>query len=513
MQDEYKIEPFRKKLFIAGMIQETNGFSPIPTNLDSFDTMSWDPASGGKVPDHIDLLGYGAVWYAAEDAGFQPVLSLFASAVPARPLSAKDWSTLKDRIVDDLRAAMPVEAVFLALHGAMSADGVPDCEGDLLQAIRDEVGASVPIAAEYDLHGNVSRAMVECATYTIACREYPHTDHAERSLHCLDLLGRHIAGNIHPTTVALSLPLVGLFPTTAGPMAQFNCEAEAYENRPGILAVSAFHGFFAADIPDMGASIVVTTDGDPDLARSTAYELAEAFDQAATSVRQKWYDIDAAFDLALEAPKPVVIADRADNCGGGAAGDSTFLLQTVLDRSLDRVGLAMIWDPIAVELAHAAGEGVRLPLRVGGKIGPLSGQPVDLDAEILAVRTDVKQAAFGIGPPRLPIGRSAAIRAGGITVIICSERTQTFSRHVFTDHGLDVEAFDIMIVKSTNHFTNDFSKIAEEIIFCDARGTVTADYASLPYKHIVRPKWPLDQGVNRPPSCIYEPEPVEATGA
>jgi microcystin degradation protein MlrC len=203
--------------------------------------------------------------------------------------------------------------------------------------------------------------------------------------------------------------------------------------------------------------------------------------------------VDESVDQALTATAwPVVLADRADNAGAGAAGDSTFVLAELLRRSATDTAVALLWDPGAVDLCHAAGVGARLPLRIGGKCGPMSGDPLDVHAEVLAVRDDATQALFGKGEPTFRLGRTAAIRVDGVEVVLASVRTQVFSHHVFTQHGIDHLARKVLVVKSTQHFMNDFGPIAASVIRCDGPGTMTADLASLPYRRVRRPMLVLD---------------------
>ncbi|MYG27882.1 MAG: microcystin LR degradation protein MlrC-like protein, partial [Boseongicola sp. SB0677_bin_26] len=129
--------------------------------------------------------------------------------------------------------------------------------------------------------------------------------------------------------------------------------------------------------------------------------------------------------------------------------------------------------------------------RLGGKVGPQSGSPLDVEAEVLAVAEDVRQQWFGRGEPTLPLGKSAAIRVGGVDVVIGSERHQVFSRHVFEGHGIDLEQKKVIVVKSTQHFANAYASLGR-IIYCDTPGTVTMDFSTLPYRNLKRPIWPLD---------------------
>ena len=198
--------------------------------------------------------------------------------------------------------------------------------------------------------------------------------------------------------------------------------------------------------------------------------------------------VEESVELAMAATAwPVVLADRADNAGGGASSDSTFVLRELLRRGATDTALAMLWDPVAVRMCHDAGVGARLALRIGGKCGPLSGDPLDVVAEVTSTRTDAVQAIFGLGEPAHPIGRSAAIRVEGVDVVITAVREQVFSRHVFSEHGIDPLRRKVLVVKSTQHFMNDFAKFAAQVVRCDGPGTLTADLSTLPYTRARRP--------------------------
>jgi len=267
----------------------------------------------------------------------------------------------------------------------------------------------------------------------------------------------------------------------------------AAQQRPGVLMVSANHGFEGSDTPFTGASVVVTTDGDESLADAVADEIAADF--LATIVDHHWdgVGVDEAIDEALRATTgPVVIADRSDNAGAGAASDSTYILAALIERDVRECTLGMVWDPMAVRACHDAGAGARLPLRIGGKAGRLSGSPIDADAEVLCVRDDAVQALFGRGEPREPLGKSAAVRIGGIEVVMTSRRQQVFSPHCFTEHDIDPTQRHIVVVKSMQHFMGGFAPIAASIVRCDGPGSATLDMKMIPYQRIRRPMLGLD---------------------
>lgn len=477
------------RCYVAGVQHESGSFSPIPTSFRSFVQVRW----GVDGPQRSHVMGYGEACDLAEAAGMQVIAGPFFNAEPAMPATAPAWRAIRDRILDELRAAAPVDVVFLCLHGAQMADGVDDCEGELLTLVREIVGERAAVGALLDLHANVSSTMLDAADLVVSCREYPHIDYGERAAEMLPVLQRIARGEAQPTTAAIRFAAPGVYPTTEEPTRSFVARFTAAQQRPGVLMVSANHGFEGSDQHDTGCSIVVTTDDDLALAESLAHELADDF---LTMIRsQEWTakGVTEALDEALAPqPGPVVMSDSSDNAGGGAASDSTFVLRELLARDAQDVALALLWDPVAVKLCHAAGVGGRIPLRVGGKAGPMSGDPLDVFAEITCVRDDAMQALFGKGEPNYRMGKSAAIRIGGVQVVLNSSRQQVFSTHCFSEHDIDPLRTQVLVVKSTQHFMNGFGPIAAKVVRCEGPGTMSPDLRVFPYRKVRRPLAGLD---------------------
>jgi microcystin degradation protein MlrC len=247
------------------------------------------------------------------------------------------------------------------------------------------------------------------------------------------------------------------------------------------------HGFPWADWDGAGASvIIVSEDIDEAQVNALADEVASRFVQLVGNSPVSRLGVDAALDAALAMPRshgPVVIADSADNPGGGAACDSTYLLRAVLEREIADVALGMIWDPQAASIAADAGVGSRIPLRIGGKVGPLSGDPVDLLAEVICVRDDVRQRMFSEDPAS-PLGLSAALRVGGVEVVVNSIRQQVFSPECFTEMGIDLGAKSVVVVKSSQHFRARFDALTSGTVYCDPPGSLSTDLGRLPYRQV-----------------------------
>ena len=195
-----------------------------------------------------------------------------------------------------------------------------------------------------------------------------------------------------------------------------------------------------------------------------------------------------ALDTALAARTgPVVIADVWDNPGGGVAGDSTIILRELMRRNATEVALASIWDPIAVRTCFSAGEGAHLRLRFGGKMSDAAGEPIDADVIVHKVVADAVQT---FGTSIVPLGNAVRIEVEGVHVILTTVRSQAFSPDIFSNMGVDPLAMRVLVVKSTNHFQDAFSRIASEILYVAVDGPYPNDPATNDYRHLTREVWP-----------------------
>ena len=479
------------RVFAACISHETSRFSPIETTLENFrQALYYFPETD---PFHQAAWDspFLTLTQCARERGHDVVAGLHAIAQPSAPLNARDWASMRDSVLEGIKSAGEIDGVLLMLHGAQMAEGVDDCEGDLLQAIRKQVGPDVFIGAELDLHTNLTAQMVEHADILVACLEYPHTDFPERGKSLLDLFERHVADEIQPTVSARYLPMIGLFHTTREPMRGLVDEVMDMETRPGVLSISLLHGFAWSDMPDTGAAVLVYTDGEPDLAEQIADELAREFFGLRDRISAPLMSIDDALDEAENYPEgPIILADASDNPGGGAAGDSTFILEAMLERGISNAAIAVVCDADAAQtvLNHAIGD--RLTLSIGGKAGPASGRPLSLDVEVTGQNLEAYQTVFGARSPR---GGLAAMRTSGIDIVLGIQRDQVFSPDCFTEVGVDVATRHLVVVKSAQHFQAAFAPLAKKILYVDAPGATTSDFGALTFRHLPRPIWPLDE--------------------
>ena len=264
--------------FLAMMSHETNTFSTIATDRAQFEAR--DLRYGGEIVEHFRGTGtcLGGMIAAATREGLALVPSVAAAASPAGRVTRDIFDHVKQRMLGDLARGGPWTGVLLDLHGAMVPEGLDDGEGDLIAAVRRQVGPRVPIAVTLDFHSNLSEAMVRGADLLHGYKTYPHVDMAERGVEATERLLDVIAGRIRPTAAFRKPPLLpplGSQGTARGPMRRLHDLAAEMERDSRVLSVSVFAGFPHADIPDAGLGVYVVTDDAHDLAESLAEELAQ----------------------------------------------------------------------------------------------------------------------------------------------------------------------------------------------------------------------------------------------
>jgi microcystin degradation protein MlrC len=386
------------RIFTATLGTETNTFSPLPTGRQTFaETLLLREASRNTT--HFAAVPVATWRRLGEADGHTIVESLSAFAQPAGVTVRAVYEALRDEILADLRAAAPVDAVLLFLHGAMVAEGYDDCEGDVIRRCRQVVGPAVPIGVELDLHCHLTATMVGEATAIATFKEYPHTDVGERAADLYRLIVRAARGEVRPVMALHDCRMVGMFRTPFQPMRGFVDRMTALEGRDGILSVSFGHGFPWGDVEDVGARMLVVADGDPGRAAALAASLGAEIFALRDQTLVPHLDPDAAIDRALARPDgPVVLADVADNAGGGAPSDSTFVLRRLVARGVRSAAVGCFWDPLAVRFCAEAGEGARFDLRLGGKCGPVSGEPLDLRVTVRRLTPRLVQT--GLSGPR-----------------------------------------------------------------------------------------------------------------
>ncbi len=473
-------------VLIAGLATETNSFSPIPTGRLAFEDLFVSRQTTSLEPNLFSAPLHE--WRRmAEDLGWSVVESLMAAAQPAGPTIRGAYETYRDDILKDISDAQP-DIVLLSMHGAMIAEGYDDCEGDLLTRARAIVGPDVTIGLEIDPHCHITDAMMDAADLIVCYKEYPHTDSPDRARDLFTLVADTAEGRIKPVMQRYDCRMVTMFHTTRAPMRGFVDEMIAQEGRDGILSVSLGHGFPWGDVAEVGARMLVIADGDTD----KAAEVAQKFGQKLWSLRDQllpdWPTIPEALDAVQNAPQtPIVLADFADNAGGGAPADSTFVLAEVLKRGLKDIAIGIFWDPVLVRMCQDVGVGGSMQVRLGGKVDVTSGDPIDLRVTVRGLRDNMFQ---WMGATKMEMGTGVWLDADGVHLVVSEKRTQAFHPIGFTDLGLDLTQMKAIVVKSSQHFYTGFAPIAAEVLYINGPGAITPDYAAIPYTKRDNNFWP-----------------------
>jgi len=374
----------RLRVAIGGISHETNTYAVAcsgVTPLGDFHVERGDEI----LEAHRGVRSYiGGMLDAAAEIDAEVVPTYFAIAQPSGTISAEAYTTMKADLLRSIGDAMPVDAVVLELHGAGVVEGVEDLEADLAGAVRDLVGPDVKVVAPLDLHGNITDRMAELIDLMLGVHYYPHTDMYERGHEVVSLLPPLVAGDLHPATHVEHLPM--LLPTSTTdlqPARAVNELCWKLEEDPAVVDCTFFHGFPFTDTTNVGVHVVVTTDGDPALARATAKTVAgwiwEHREEFRPETDTPELALRRAFAAAVEVASPVVVNDTADNCGGGAPGDATHVLRALLEAAPDRPGAAcfgFVYDPAVALAALEAGPGATVDVKLGGKHDDVHGEPL-----------------------------------------------------------------------------------------------------------------------------------------
>jgi microcystin degradation protein MlrC len=479
------------RLFAATLATETNTFSPLPTSLDSYrESVFLRP---GEHPDDAPRMCTAPLFVARQRAaaeGFTLIEGSCFAASPAGTTNRQDYEFMRDEILAQLKAAMPLDGVLLGLHGAMVAHGYDDVEGDILERARAIVGPKCVIGVELDPHCHLTLKRVQLADIIILYKEFPHTDVVDRAEEVLDLVLKTIRGQVKPVMSLYDCRQIQSYPTTLPLMRSFVDKVKAMEGKDGILSISLGHCFPYGDVPELSSRVLVIADGDKAKANALATKLGEEFVSMRGKTQPDYLDVGVAVRTAMEQNEmPVVLAEPTDNAGGGAPSDNTTILRELIAKGAESAAVGPIWDPIAVKLCFDAGLGAKFPLRFGGKTGPRSGQPVDATVEVVGLTRDAWQS---FGPTKVPLGDCAAVKVGGVEVVLITKRTQALGLELFRNLGIEPCDRRILVVKSTNHFMAAFGPIAKKVLYVDSDAPLSRDYRKIEYTKVNRPIWPLD---------------------
>ncbi|MFU8882044.1 MAG: M81 family metallopeptidase [Rhodobacterales bacterium] len=483
-----------KRVALAGFLHETNTFAPSPADMDSF------VQGGGYMPMARGAalmtagrginLGIGGAVDHGEAAGWDLVPVLWCGAIPSAHVTQTAYDLISAEIVDGIAAALPLDGVFLDLHGAMVAQHLDDGEGALIARVRAVVGPDVPIVVALDLHGNITAQMVEAADVLVGFRTYPHVDMAETGRRAAVQLGALMARGA-PFAKAfrrLDFLIPIAWQSTVMEPARGIYDRMAALEGGETASVSFFPGFPAADFPECGPTIVAygATQATADAAADT---VAADVNRAEPAFAGQAFGPDAgvaeAIRIAETAAKPVIIADTQDNPGAGGDSNTTGMLRALVRADAKRAALGIMVDPAAARAAHAAGQGADIEIALGGFSGIPGDSPFQaiFTVEALSDGKFIASGPFYGGAP-LDLGPSACLRIGDVRVVVTTHKAQMADQQMYRFVGIEPTEQAILVNKSSVHFRADFQPIAETILVCTAPGPMPLSPASLPWTRL-----------------------------
>ena len=485
------------KWIVGGFMHETNTFSTVPTDLDAFRAQTYLQGEEiNKVQGGTETV-MGGFLDVIEQRGDEVVYTVSAHATPSGLVTREAFDVIGGHIIEGIRANLDADGILLALHGAMVVEGIDDGEGHLLGLIREVVGDDMPMVVVLDLHSHITEELVDRASMLIGFQKYPHTDMGDRGREAAEMIVNIAQGDVHPV-VSLNkppmIPVCGTCHTQSGLFKELWEDALRTDRPEGILSTSLFAGFSYADIPPMGYAVVVYANGDGDVAKAEADRLAQmAWDRRAEFLYTPTAVPDAIRQALAVDGQPVVIADIADNPGGGGSNDGVEILRELMAQGVNNAAVGTIYDPQVVQEAIKVGVGQVLTTSLGAKTDDFHGKPVD----VTGVVRSVFDGDFTYKGPmsrgaHASLGLSAVLDIGGILVIVSSKRIQTRDPEMFRVAGIEPLDQKIVVVKSAVHFRAGFEPIAADIVIADAPGLTALDLSQFDFKRIQRPLYPLD---------------------
>lgn len=493
------MEPLLKpRIAVAGISIESNAFAPTSNAADFEATFDVTELQKGRaLLNQLPALRHRAnIW--------DLIPLVMSEATSGGPVDHRFFEKRLSDLVSNLRARGPFDGVLILAHGAGLTTDSEDLDGDYFGVIRNEVGTDIPIVAFLDLHGNVSSKMARSVDMLVAMRKNPHTDIPERVEECLQHLEYLLAGNT-VYTARRRLPLI------TSQISQLTAIGEPYGdlmhwiendvlNRPSVHNVSVLPGFSFNDCSYFGFDILVSMDDDK---VETAETYATEISARAWADRRRYMRELTPLDqvgkiarAASAANTQVILADIADNPGGGGRSNTTYILEKLIESQARDVFLGLFFDPAVIEQAWVKGESHRGEVTFNAEETASFSNPLTVNVEIVRLVHKPLKNTLGMAKgERTDLGRSALLRIGEDTLVAVTElRKQILSSDYVSHFGIDPEQFSTFVVKSRGHFRAGFDHLVgpDGVFEIDCPGLTTANVESIEFQSIPRPIYPFD---------------------
>ncbi len=416
--------------------------------------------------------------------------TLHARALPGGSVEASAYATLKAEFLDRLRAALPLDGLFLDLHGAMNVVGMDDAEGDWIASAREVVGQTCLISGSYDLHGNFTQKQASALDMLSAYRTAPHIDELETRERAFTMLYNALSQGVRPHVLRIRVPVIlpGEKTSTEWEPGQ-SLYGMISDDVPGVLDESIFVGYAWADEPRSSATIAVSGT-DAEAMRREAARLAQHYwdvrDQFAFGVPTG--SMDECIGWALAAPEiPVLISDSGDNPTAGGAGDVPIALSRLIALNVPDAVVASIADTPATDYCYQMGIGAPVDLTLGGKLDPITSRPLAVTGQVKFLLDTAESNE-----------RQAVVQIGGVQVIVTQRRRPYHTIADFQRLGIEPSQRKIVVVK-IGYLQPELKAIAAKAFLALTPGAVDQALERLPFRRIERPMYPLDKAMDWKP--------------
>ena len=503
------------RIGIASLWHETNTFA-----VEQNDTMDTIHIQGGDTLRRAQPKSFiGGFVEGSKRGDIELIPTVGIGFAHGGIIHAEVYQRCRDMIVTGLQEAGPLDGVYFALHGAMVAETpYTDAEGELVQEVRRVLG-NIPMVGTYDFHTIMSDEEVE-ALVPFPNNTNPHIDGYERGLEAAECLIRMLDGKINPVTKRVFVPIIGpnIGQSTWSHLPQeerglllyqLNEKRTEMEKTPQVINITILGGYGYGDSPDAGMSVVATTDDDPELAKRLAQELATDLWEQRERLKtvRPIQPIDVGVKMAMADPrKPILLVDLGDDPGSACPADSPAVLESLLRCGAQDCALT-IRDAEVVHAGIAAGVGAELNITVGGKIDQRFYQPLKITGQVKSIDDgrymicgpthggwgrEVNKEAFR----EANVGKRVVLRTGNKIDVIFSQLRTGKDRDFFKSAGILLDEKQILAVKSNQAHRASFDPVVAGTIELDTPGVSTVNYADLPYQHLRRPIWPIDEAMS-----------------
>lgn len=497
------------KIVYGGFTQETNTFSPLICKKEHFIAGG---SAEGEALIQIKCQTHDHAGGMVQSLVNAPDVQLIPSALYRAASYGRVAQAIADEFIEKIclviRNNLPLDGIFLTLHGGMCLTEEDDGIGYILEHIRNAAGPDCLIAASTDLHANITHKVMCNLDILSGFQEYPHTDAYDTGVRAATLGLNALRSGKRPSMACAKIPMIlqaEACTTKEGPLFDLNQLARRWQEEGKFLDYSPYHMQPWLDCKEAGASVVVIAE-EPEAAKYYANEIASRFFALRNVLQYTPMSLDEGLDLAIARPtgELTVLSDAADNTSGGATGDSVVVLRRILERELDIRAACVVADPIAVEQAITLGVGAEAIFTVGGKLDPARQQSVTFTGRVVKICNPVVRETLGpCTGNSVSFGKAAIVRVRNTDVILCVYPQLNYSPTQYTGFGLDLNDYDMVLVKSSLAYKENFKHITTQLYNIDTPGSTTSDLLSLDFQRIPRPMFPFDKTDDFFPAPAY----------